>query len=181
MNGRSGVGQALAELVLRLTEEQRAEFADALRGLRLESHRHVGEPKVYVATTSDGLALELPEACVTPFLERVASLFAGPVIEVYLRRNGRGEEHRISREDFAEFLNANQDVLQEGSLMVEFENATLVSGGGGCMLLTLEGPVLDRRSQIAREALQVCGFDHEFVGDRFTAVVWNDELEVSEQ
>lgn len=92
-----------------------------------------------------------------------------------------GEEHQVGAEEFAGFLDAHQDVLLEGSLMVELGGATLVSGGEGCMLLTMEGISREVQRHLATEALRVCGFDYEFVGDSFTATAWDDELEVTDR
>jgi hypothetical protein len=192
-----GIGQALAELVKRLTPEEKQELAHSLSWEDLEALRHpgphpgstggtaahsprrVGEPRVYVSTTSDGLALELPVECVGAFVKRLPAILSVSSVEVYLRRNGQGEEQQVGSEEFADFLDAYRDVLVEGSLMLELGDATLVSGGGGCLLLTLEGTSRAVRRQLAKEALRACGFDYELVGDHFTATVWDDSLEVS--
>ena len=173
-------GQALAELVGQLTPEEKQEFVrwlsrDALEALRNEgpvsplpvvaeggavektaarSTRRAGEPRVYVGATSDGLALEMPVECVAAFVERLPTILSVLSVEVYLRQNGGGEEHRVGSEEFASFLDTHQDVLRDGSLMMEFGRATLVSGGGGCMLLTLEGIPGEVRRRVATEALR---------------------------
>ncbi len=200
-----GIGQALAELVKRLTSEEKREFVrwlswEELEGLRHEvvdtfaslspgleseeavaqSPRRVGEPRVYVGTTPDGLALELPVECVATFVKRLPIILSVSSIEVYLRRNDKGEEYQVSPEEFADFLDNHREVLLEGSLMVELNGATLVSGGEGCMLLTLEGFSGEVRRRLATEALRICGFGYEFASDSFTATVWNEELEVSD-
>lgn len=198
MSTQSGIGQALAELVGRLTPEEKQEFARSLSWKELEvlrrqgpipglaegpvAHpgRRVGEPQVYVGTISDGLALELPVECVAAFVKRLPTILSVSSVEVYLRRNGEGEEHQVSAEELAGFLDAHQDVLLEGSLMMELGGATLVSGGGGCMLLVLEGISGEGRRQLATEALRTCGFDYELRGNSFTAAMWDDELEVAE-
>lgn len=48
------------------------------------------------------------------------------------------------------------------------------------MLLSQERISGEARRRLATEALQICGFDYKFVGDSFTATVWDDELEVSD-
>jgi hypothetical protein len=176
MSTQSGIGQALAELVGRLTPDEKREFARSLGWKELEvlrrqgpvpgladegtvAHpgRRVGEPQVYVGTTSDGLALELPVECVAAFVKRLPTILSVSSVEVYLRRNGGGEEHQVSAEEFAGFLDAHQDVLLEGSLMMELGSATLVSGGGGCMRLVLEGISGEVQRRLATEALRTCG------------------------
>ena len=140
-----------------------------------------GDPRVYVGAISDGLAFELPVSYVAAFVKRLPGILSVSSIEVYVRRNGRGEEHQVSTQEFAGFLDAHQDLLLAGSLMIELEGATLVSGGGGCMLLTLEGISGEMRRRLATEALRACGIEHQFKGDHFTAIVWDDELEVSDR
>lgn len=210
MTRQPGIGEALAELVRRLTPEEKREFARAfsweeLEALRRQGQkgaeeqgsggefssaplhpstsapRRVGEPRLYVAAVSEGLALELPVKCIAAFLERLPTILAVSLVEVYLRRDGRGEEYQVNAKEFADFLDAHQDVLVEGSLMIELGSATLVSGGGGCLYLALEGVPGEVRRRLATEALQACGFDHQFVGDSFRATVWDDELEVSDR
>jgi len=195
MSVQLGVGQALAELVRRLTPEEKREFVrwfswqelDLLRQeekvapLAAETARWVGEPRVYVGTTLDGLALELPVASVPTFVKRLPDILSASSIEVYVRRSGRTAEYRVRGAGFADFVNAHQDTLCEESVMLELDGATLVSGGGGCMLLTLSDANREMRRRLAAEALRACGFDYEFTEDRFIAAVWNDALEVSER
>jgi len=191
MTMQAGIGQALAELVRRLTLEEKREFARWLRWDELDTlrnqgpvpdpSRRVGEPRVYVGATSDGLALELPVECAGGFVKRLPAILCASSVEMYLRRNGRGQEHQVHSEEWAAFLESYQDVLVEGGLMIEVDGATLVSGGGGCMFLTLEGISGEVRRRLAREALRACGFEYVFKGDRFTATVWDDELEVSDR
>ncbi len=196
MRTQTGVGQALAELVKRLSPEEKKDFVhwlswDELEILRREEWslsrvsevavqpvRRIGDPQMYVGATRDGLALELPVTCVTAFVERLPDLLSTSQVEVYLRQNGKGQEFRISAEAFTEFLQTHRDAWQDNTLMLEFGSATLVSGGGGCISLSLEGMSTEVRRRLAREALRVCGFDYQFVGDSFTAAVWDEELEV---
>ncbi|MBU1660247.1 MAG: hypothetical protein KKD28_02095 [Chloroflexi bacterium] len=196
---QTGIGKSLAELVERLLPEEKQEFVhwlswDELVALRREETvlapveesvaqpvRRVGDPQVYVSTTPDGLSLELPVACVAAFVKRLPTLLSVSVVEVYLRRNGKGQEFQVAAEEFAKFLKTHQDALQEDNVMMEFGNSTLVSGGGGCISLALDEISRGARCRLATESLRVCGFDYEFVGDNFTATVWDDELEVHER
>ncbi len=65
-------------------------------------------------------------------------------------------------------------------MMVELGPHTLVSGGGGCLALVLKDVPLAIHRQVAQMALRLCGYDYTFSGDRFSATVWEDQLEVTE-
>lgn len=200
MKTGTGIGQALAELVNRLTQEERIEFAQSLSWEELEPLRHtespagskevqpegnrvrrMGDPKVYVGTTVDGLALELPADRTATFIKYLANALSASSIDVYLRRKGKGEEYNLAINELDEFLSTHQEVVSHRSWTMELDEATLVSGNGGCLLLSLEGMPGVLKRQLATKALRVCGFDYDFTGDKFSAVVWNDELEVTEQ
>lgn len=142
--------------------------------------RRVGEPRVYIGVTSDGLAFELPVDTVTAFVKQLPELLSVPSVQVSVRRHGRREDYQVDAKGFKRFLDAHPDVVSEGSLMLELGKATLASGGGGCLLLMLEGEAGELRRRLATEALRVCGFDYTFRGENFTAIVWGDVLEVSE-
>lgn len=197
---RTGIGQALAELVNRLTPEEKQEFAQALSWEELEplrqtetlvdsievqpeaiDVRRMGEPKIYVGTTVDGLALELPADCTATFIKHLADALSVSSIGVYLRRNGNSEEYNLTADELDEFLGTHQEVVSHSHWTMELDEATLVSGGGGCLLLSLEEISAVLKRQLATHALSMCGFDYEFAGDEFSAVVWNDKLEVTEQ
>jgi hypothetical protein len=44
----------------------------------------------------------------------------------------------------------------------------------------LEGVSKEVVREIAQGALELCGFEHRFSADEFSAVVWDGELEVKE-
>jgi len=179
---------AMVEMIERLDLEEKRALAnlldwDALRQLREDAvpqARRVGDPRIYVGTTASGLGLELPLEYVPLFLRALLSLLSVQHVEI-LVQNGQGtEETRCTRADLEDWLTRHPEAWQEDAMMVELGPHTLVSGGGGCLSLTLENAPSTTRQEIARIALQLCGYDHTFKRDRFSAIVWNDQLEVVE-
>lgn len=187
-SGYSVIPLALVEMIERLDIEEKRILANLLdwnmlQQLREESHVHpgrVGDPRIYVGTTESGLDLELPIEYVPDFLIALSSIFSPQHVEILIQ-NGQGiEEYRCATADLEEWLAHHSEVWQEGAMMIELGSHTLVSGGGGCMSLALEDmpPAIHR--QIAQMVLQLCGYDYTFSGDHFSAIVWEDQLEVTE-
>lgn len=77
-------------------------------------------------------------------------------------------------------MDRHPEAWQEEAMMIDLGAHTLVSAGGGCLSLTLEGVPSVTRREIARKALQFCGYDHVFGRDQFAAIVWDDQLQVTE-
>jgi len=190
MSRQSGVispsttATALAELIGRLTIEEKRKLAKVIdwnefQRLR-KSERLIGDPKVYVGTTRDGLSLELPMGCVRPFIQALpASLSVGSV-EIFAQDSNGSREYSLAASKLEAWLGSHANVLQEGSIMIELGPHTLTSGGGGCLSLALENASSSTLREIARKALRLCGFDHKFKRGKFSALVWKDQLEVSE-
>jgi hypothetical protein len=190
MSGQSKVtspsttAAALAELIGRLTVEEKGKLAkiidwDEFRWLR-KSERRVGEPKVYVGTTKDGLSLELPLECVRPFIQALPASLSVESVEIFAQDGNGSREYSLAASELEAWLESHANVLREGSLMIEFGPHTLTSGGGGCLSLALENTSGSTLREIARKALGLCGFDHKFKGNKFSALVWEDQLEVNE-
>lgn len=178
--------QALAEMLDRLTPKEKKEFArlvdlDELMQLKaaVPQKRRLGDPKVYVGTTPSGLSLELPVEHAIEFIRWLADVLAPRRIEIFTSENGGSKEYSCSTDEFSEFLKTHRP-LSENWSMIEFDEVTLVSGGGGCFSLSLEGVSREMIREIAQGALEICGFEHRFSGDKFSAVVWDGELEVKE-
>jgi hypothetical protein len=184
----SVVPLALAELIGRLSLEEKRALVnlldwDALRHLREEAvaqARWVGDPRIYVGTTASGLGLELPVECIPLFLSELPFLLSIRRVEILVQNSQRVEEYRCAAADLEDWLARHPQAWQEEAMMIELGPHTLVSGGGGCLSLTLENVSLAIRQKIAQRALQVCGYDHTFKQDHFSAIVWNDHLEVNE-
>ena len=175
---------ALAELIGRLTVEEKRKLAtvidwDERQRLR-KSERRIGNPKVYVGTTKDGLSLELPLECVRPFIQTLPASLSVESVEIFAQDGNGSREYSLAASELEAWLGSHTNVLQAGLIMIEFGPHTLISGGGGCLSLALENVSSSTLRKIARKALTLCGFDHEFKRDKFSALVWKDQLEVSE-
>jgi len=183
----SAIAVALTELLDRLTIEEKREFArlidwEEFQRLRVEaaSVRRVGDPKVYVRTTPDGLSLELPVGKVPAFLSSLPGILSANTVAIFVQDGDGSQEWQGPADELASWLAAHSAAWRDGSLMIEFGPHTLVSGGGGCLSLTLTGRAGSLRRTIAEQALALCGFRHTFVGEHFSAIVWEDRLEVQE-
>jgi len=184
---QGATAQVLAEMLDHLTPEEKKEFVrlvdlDELVQLKADvSHeRRIGDPKVYVGTTPGGLSLELPVEHVIEFIRWLADTLVPQRIEIFTSENGGSKEYSFSMDEFSQFLSTHDQSLSENWSMIEFDEVTLVSGGGGYLSLTLESVSKEMIREIARGALEICGFMHRFSGDEFSAVVWDGELEVKE-
>ena len=178
----------VVEMVGRLSlEEKRAlvSFLDwntllPLREEPIAQTRLVGDPRIYVGTTASGLGLELPLEHVPAFLSALPFLLSVQHVEI-LVQNGQGtQEYRCTVADLKDWLAHHPQVWQERAMMIEMGPHTLTSGGGGCLSLALDNVPLAIRQEIAQMALQLGGYDHTFKRDRFSAIVWEDQLEVTE-
>jgi len=180
----STIAAALAELINRLTVEEKRKLAkvldwDELQRLR-KTEKRVGDPKVYVGTTKDGLSLELPMECVQPFIQALPAILSVESVEIFVQDGTGSKEYSLAASKLGAWLGSHAELLQEGSIMIELGPHTLISGGGGCLSLALENVPGSTLREIARRALRLCGFDHEFKGDRFSALVWGKTSEVFE-
>lgn len=152
---------------------------DGLQWLR-KSERRISDPKVYVGTTKDGLSLELPVECVRPFIQALPASLSVESVEIFAQDGNGSSEYSLASSELEAWLGSHANALQEGSIMIEFGSHTLISGGGGCLSLLLENVPSSTLREIARKALRLCGFDHKFKGDKLSALVWKDQLEVNE-
>jgi hypothetical protein len=187
---KSTIALGLAEIVERLTAEEKREFTqlvnwEELQRLRSEvriapTARRVGDPRLYLQTTQDGLSLDLPLEHVPAFIAMLQEKLASQTIEIYVRNGEEPEEVSCLASNLVVWLESHADVLREGAIMMEFGRHTLISAGEGCLSLTLEDAPAALRREIAQQALTICGFPHQFRGDRFSALVWRDQLEVTE-
>ena len=185
----STIALGLVELIDHLTVEEKREFVkiidwDELQRLRVEiaqdESKNSGEPRVYIGTTEDGLSLELPMESVLPFINFLPRVLTIDEIEIFILDNQGSKEYRCAASELKNFLEEHLRVLCEGSIMIEFGPHTLISGGGGCLSLALENVPKATVKEIARKALELCGFEYQFKKEKFSAIVWEDLLEVKE-
>lgn len=184
----SAIPSALAQLVERLTPEEKREFAltldwEGLQRLRTQAmgrkeERRVGDPRIYVGTTAGGLSLELPLTCVAPFLSSLPRVFSVQQVSIFVQDSQGSEEYHCAADELEGWLTNHPEAWQEEAIMIELGPHTLTSGGGGCLSLALEDVSPITVKEIAQRALQLCGYSYEFQKERFSAIVWDDQIEV---
>lgn len=187
---KSTIALGLAEIVERLTAEEKREFTqlvnwEELQRLRIEARRMpavrpVGDPRLYIATTADGLSLDLPLEHTSAFLAMLSGKLASKAIDIFVQNGEGSQETACLAADLAVWLGRHEDILREGAMMMEFGLYTVISAGGGCLSLNLEDAPPALRREIAQQALALSGFEHKFQADHFSAIVWDDQLEVME-
>ena len=186
----SAIPLALVQLVERLTPEEKRELVLALdweelqrlrtEAMSREGERRIGDPRIYVGTTAGGLSLELPLTCVAPFISYLPRVFSVKQVDIFVQDSQGSEEYNCAADELEGWLTNHPDAWQEGAIMVELGPHTLTSGGGGCLSLALEDVSPITVKEIAQRALQLCGYSYEFQKGRFSAIVWEDQLEVKE-
>lgn len=186
----SAIPLALVQLVERLTPEEKRELVLALdweelqrlrtEAMSREGERRIGDPRIYVGTTAGGLSLELPLTCVAPFISSLPRVFSVKQVDIFVQDSQGSEEYNCAADELEGWLTNHPDAWQEGAIMVELGPHTLTSGGGGCLSLALEDVSPITVKEIAQRALQLCGYSYEFQKGRFSAIVWEDQLEVKE-
>jgi len=178
---------ALVEMIERLSLKEKYTLVSLLdwdtllqlRGESIAQTRRVGDPRIYVGTTASGLSLELPLEHVPAFLSALPSLLAVQHVEI-LVQNGQGtREYHCAAVDLEDWLAHHPEAWQESATMIELGPHTLVSGGGGCLSLALTNAPPITCREIAQMTLQLCGHEHTFEQDHFSAIVWQDQLEVT--
>ena len=117
---------------------------------------------------------------VLPFINFLPRVLTIDEIEIFILDNQGSKEYRCAASELKNFLEEHLRVLCEGSIMIEFGPHTLISGGGGCLSLALENVPKATVKEIARKALELCGFEYQFKKEKFSAIVWENLLEVKE-
>ena len=186
----SAIPLALVQLVERLTPEEKRELVLALdweelqrlrtEAMSREGDRRIGDPRIYVGTTAGGLSLELPLTCVAPFISSLPRVFSIKQVDIFVQDSQGSEEYNCAADELEGWLTNHPEAWQEGAIMIELGPHTLTSGGGGCLSLALEDVSPITVKEIAQRALQLCGYSYEFQKGRFSAIVWEDQLEVKE-
>jgi len=186
----SAIPLALVQLVERLTPEEKRELVLALdweelqrlrtEAMSREGERRIGDPRIYVGTTAGGLSLELPLTCAAPFISSLPRVFSVKQVDIFVQDSQGSEEYNCAADELEGWLAHHPDAWQEGAIMIELGPHTLTSGGGGCLSLALEDVSPITVKEIAQRALELCGYSYEFQKERFSAIVWEDQLEVRE-
>lgn len=194
MSGRkedlgSVMALAFSEILRRMSIEEKKVFAQAVDLTELEElktagmpaeEKRFGDPTLYVGTTSSGLSLELPVDKLIRCVENLPVFLPSNRIKLFIHRNGDWAEFSCSESDFPDLLREHSQAIIEEGMMIDFDDSSLISGGGGCLSLDLKKPSPEITRKIAERFLEICGFKHRFRKDEFSAVVWEDVLEVTE-
>jgi hypothetical protein len=180
----SSLALAIAELINRLSPDEQAELAAHLSLEQIQSLESIKratittwrEPEIYVEIGPDEISFETPPDRVLPFLLQLWDLLQPQKVEVRITFSGEsmvlhGRRHYQSQ------LDSLATVLDDEPVVIEFDQHTLYSNGGGCMMLkTSADSALKRR--IAQEFLNICDVDLQVDRDRFIALVENGHVEV---
>lgn len=118
---------ALAQLIERMTPEEKREFAMALdweelQRLRVEAigqkrERRVGDPQIYVGTTASGLSLELPLDCVLPFMSSLPHTLAIEQVDIFVQDGQGSKEYSCAADELEGWLISHPDAWREGAIL----------------------------------------------------------------
>lgn len=179
---------ALREMFNRLTDEEKREFItifdwNEIEQIRSEDRlgekdRICGDPKIYIGTTPSGLGFEIPEDKVAGFLQIICECLLPTKVEIFAQLEEGSQEFLCSNDEFSNLIRNQTELFLKNSVMIELDGHSLVSGGGGCFSLELLDAPNKLKRDIAEKVLDLCGFDYRFRMDAFSAVVWEDKLEV---
>jgi len=180
------VAKAIIEILNRLTIKEKREFVNALDWEELErlknesKIRKAGDPEVYIQNDNSHLSLEMPAEKVLDFVRFLSKTLLFEEVEISGHYREEYIELTYQKDKFDDFITTSEGLLLEASLIIEFGESTLISGGGGCLDLTLEKKDHNLAKRIASEFLRICGYKYHFSKDKFVAVVWDKELEVKD-
>jgi hypothetical protein len=117
------------------------------------------DPEIYVGSNWDGLSFEIPAAHIHRFLVSLGHALQPERITIYFKQNGSEEVLTSSLDEYETKLAMVGEGCLDHSFMVEFDEHTLFTGGGGCFSLQAEvGPA--RLQQIAQTILDELGVEY---------------------
>jgi len=135
------------------------------------------DPEIYVGSNWDGLSFEIPAAHVHRFLVSLGHALQPEKITIYFKRNGSEEVLTSFLDEYEDKLTIVGEGCLDHSFMVEFDEHTLFTGGGGCFSLQAEvGPA--RLQQIAQTILDELGVAHRLDREDFQVAVVNGQVKV---
>jgi len=91
--------------------------------------------EIYVDATPGGMSFEIPEVGISEFLVLLARSLAVRQVRLSFQDNGHYTELACTTDTLVALLQDLTSHLIDPSLIVEFDNATLYTGGGGCFSL----------------------------------------------
>ena len=181
----SSLAIALAELIERLSADEQAQLAARLslgQIQKLESLKRAEtslwrEPEIYVVIGPDEISFETPAGKVRPFLAQLCGMLQPQTIAARFGQNGASVALQLSANDFSGWLEQATVMLAAEAVVIEFDQHTLYSNGGGCMMLKTSASA-DLKRRIAQEFLNICGVSLRVDRDRFIALVEKGRVEV---
>ena len=133
--------------------------------------------EIYVDTTPCGMSFEIPEARIAEFLVLLARSLAVRQVRLSFQDNGRYTELTCTTDTLADLLRDFTSHLADPSLIVEFDHATVYTGGGGCFSLAAAlGP--EEKAEIANTVLQAFGVTLYLQREPFSVVLRDGKAEV---
>jgi len=182
---RSDLALIVAELIQRMDPEEQAELVSYLTWEELKAWEELKresegkEPELYLAVDQDSISFETPLPYIRAVLCRLAEDLAAEQISIRFDEDGESISLMATPENLKDVLEEHRQVLEEGIMMIEYDQDTLYSNGGGCLLLKTEAPEETKR-KIAQHFLEICGLPSEVKGNRFKALAFAGQLEIVE-
>jgi len=183
---RSDLVLIVAELIQRMDPKEQAELVSYLSWEELKAWEELKresegkEPELYIAVDHDSISFETPLPCVTAVLCRLAEDLAAEQITIRFDEDGESISLMATPKNLKDVLEEHRQVLEEGIMIIEYDQDTLYSNGGGCLLLKTEAPDETKR-KIAQHFLEICRFPSEVKGSPFKALAIEGQLEIIEE
>jgi len=132
---------------------------------------------IYVDSTPGGMSFEIPEVGIAEFLVLLARSLAVRQVSLSFQDDGHYTELTCTTNTLADLLRDVTSHLTDPSLIVEFDNATLYTGGGGCFSLSAAlSP--EKKAEIANAVLQAFGITLYLQREPFSVVLRDGKAEV---
>jgi len=174
----------VAEIIQRMTPQEKQIFFgylsfEEIKELYDEStaEKHpvtTEEPLLYISDREDGMSLELPEKTAVEFIYKLSNLLSAKKIALRYRINGDKIENQCNQDEFSELLAKIQPILLDKSVVIEFDNHTLYSNGGGCMLLDADIS-FELKKKIANYLLEINGYSEQELKNNFTVIIKSNQ------
>jgi len=133
--------------------------------------------EIYVDATPGGMSFEIPGAHIPDFLVILARSLSAQQVRLSFQDNGHYTELTCTTNTLADLLQDVTSHLTDPSLIVEFDNATLYTGGSGCFSLAAAlGP--EKKAEIANTVLQAFGVTLYLQREPFSVVLRDGKAEV---
>lgn len=182
---RSDLALIVAELIRRMDPEERAELVSYLSWQELKAWEELKreskgkEPELYIAVDHDSISFETPLPYLTAVLCQLAKDLAAEQITIRFDEEGESISLMATPKNLKDVLEEHRQVLEEGIMIIEYDQDTLYSNGGGCLLLKTEAPEETKR-KIAQHFLEICGLPSAVNYSCFKALAFEGQLEIVE-